>query len=69
MIINMHNVSVSLRYTNTTEDTVAAALKGGTDLNCGKFYQTNGQVYAVNIMSDYKVAFTILLRMLTTKRR
>ena len=33
-----------IRYTNTTEDTVAAALKGGTDLNCGGFYQKNGQV-------------------------
>ena len=32
------------RYTNTTEDTVAVALKGGTDLNCGNFYQKNGQV-------------------------
>ena len=32
------------RYTNTTEDTVAVALKGGTDLNCGSFYQKNGQV-------------------------
>ena len=33
------------RYTNTTEDTVAVALKGGTDLNCGNFYQINGQVW------------------------
>ena len=32
------------RYTKTPEDTVAAALKGGTDLNCGGFYQKNGQV-------------------------
>ena len=32
------------RYTKTPEDTVAAALKGGTDLNCGSFYQKNGQV-------------------------
>ena len=32
------------RYTTTPEDTVAAALKGGTDLNCGSFYQKNGQV-------------------------
>ena len=37
------------RYTNTTEDTVAAALKGGTDLNCGEFYQKNGQVHTLCI--------------------
>ena len=36
--------AVSNRYTKTPEDTVAAALKGGTDLNCGSFYQKNGQV-------------------------
>ena len=32
------------RYTSTPEDTVAAGLKGGTDLNCGNYYQQNGQV-------------------------
>ena len=32
------------RYTNTTADTVQVALRGGTDLNCGGFYQKNGMV-------------------------
>ena len=43
----MH-VSLFYRYTSTAEDTVAAALKGGTDLNCGNFYQQNGQVLTTN---------------------
>ena len=37
-------VSVLFRYTNTTEATVKAALEGGTDLNCGGFYQSHAQV-------------------------
>ena len=51
------------RYTKTPEDTVAAALKGGTDLNCGGFYQKNGQVgrYGFNKLSVLSAESTIII--------
>uniref|UniRef100_A0A1X7VNC0 Fibronectin type III-like domain-containing protein n=1 Tax=Amphimedon queenslandica TaxID=400682 RepID=A0A1X7VNC0_AMPQE len=35
-------------YTNNTDDTVAAALKGGCDLNCGSYYQSHAQSAFLN---------------------
>jgi len=32
------NILTTHNYTNTSEDTVAAALHAGTDLDCGSFY-------------------------------
>ena len=31
-------------YTHTPEDTVQVAMRAGTDLNCGQFYQKYGMV-------------------------
>ncbi|XP_065828934.1 uncharacterized protein [Oscarella lobularis] len=37
------NIMSTHGYTKTPEDTVAAGLKGGCDLDCGSFYSKNGQ--------------------------
>ncbi|XP_003387138.1 PREDICTED: probable beta-D-xylosidase 2 [Amphimedon queenslandica] len=63
-VMNKHH------YTSTPTDTVAAGLKGGTDLNCGSFYQThamdaflNGSITEVDIDRAVGRLFTARMRL------
>ncbi|XP_064404909.1 uncharacterized protein LOC135350121 [Halichondria panicea] len=45
------NIQSAHMYTNNTDDTVQVALRGGTDLNCGGFYQK----YAMDAYNNKKI--------------
>ena len=66
----IEDIMVTQNYTSTVQDTVAAALLSGTDLECGQFYKKYAQVALDNktiAESDIDRAlirtFTVLVRL------
>ena len=43
-LVNVYSAVSFSSYTNTTEETVQVALRAGTNLNCGGFYQKYAMV-------------------------